>query len=734
MSPFQNAHKGLSNFGFHVLPIKPRDKRILEINWAKYCSQKATPERIDAWALRPEANIGVALGSPVTTDHGVAQLVAVDIDTLDPVLFDQLISVLPPSPMAKKGAKGLTLFYIAPLELQSFSIPKTLDFLASGRQTVMPPSIHPDGMAYEYQGDGLIPANELPYLTQANIDELRAICASPTPAPRPVYAQSTGDLWQDVNQGAMDNLSAWLDAIGLVHLVRTGQRYAAVAHWRSGGTGRSLDKRKRNLSIHRQGIKDFGTGETFSPIDLVMVAMGKSDSEALNWLADRLGLKQEYPMITLANREVETEIVAVQQDEELNQYDFPDNKLMVGGLVQWGADLAMERMPYPNRLWATLATMMALGTILGRKVTETKGRVPTRLYSIIYGDTGIGKQAPQDIIMGFLSAAGCIKSVSTDQTSAVALAGQLMLTPNTIQIVDEVDTILSQFASARTDNAKYTLMTAYNNIWGATEGSFSVTGSSARQGGHIYRPNLSLFWATVTGDFHKNLSEKLFTNGFLNRFGVFPRYSYVKENENKKPIDELPSDFVEALKFCFNARANSRDLIHQQDPNGIPIPFVLGYAREAYDLIDLWRKENSDKVQETGRVDKEFIVRRIRQIQTIALIIACGKHYLDLENGFIDVDDLMHARDLVDWSTEQLKIARDSHMVSSLFQAQCHIVVKTMPKNKWITRRELGINVKTRFKKRELDEIMEVLIESGQVQVKEDVVIKTKQISYKRLK
>jgi hypothetical protein len=42
--------------------------------------------------------------------------------------------------------------------------------------------------------------------------------------------------------------------------------------------------RKRNLSIVRKGIEGFGTGEKFTPIDLVMKARSCDANAALYWL------------------------------------------------------------------------------------------------------------------------------------------------------------------------------------------------------------------------------------------------------------------------------------------------------------------------------------------------------------------------------------------------------------------------------------------------------------------
>jgi len=69
---------------------------------------------------------------------------------------------------------------------------------------------------------------------------------------------------------------------------RAHRSYEAVATWRASSEGRALEQRKLNLKISGLGIKDFGTDEGFSPIDLVMRAKACSRSDAVAWLQERV--------------------------------------------------------------------------------------------------------------------------------------------------------------------------------------------------------------------------------------------------------------------------------------------------------------------------------------------------------------------------------------------------------------------------------------------------------------
>src|SRR5258708_10802966 len=90
----------------------------------------------------PGAGIGVAFG-PASNN-----LVGVDIDRDDQQIIDAIRAVVPPTPLKKRGQKGATFFYRGPsIESRHFNDAKDqrlCDLLGPGRQSLLPPSIHPD--------------------------------------------------------------------------------------------------------------------------------------------------------------------------------------------------------------------------------------------------------------------------------------------------------------------------------------------------------------------------------------------------------------------------------------------------------------------------------------------------------------------------------------------------------------------------------------------------------------
>lgn len=120
-----------------LIPYKQKGPRL--IGWQQYCETRPSQKQIDAWDRLWDTgiNIGVCLGP-------ASNIVALDIDTND----QAVINNLPLSPVIKKGKPPYeTRFFKYNKNIQSQKIVVKgghLDILSTGRQTVLPPSIHPD--------------------------------------------------------------------------------------------------------------------------------------------------------------------------------------------------------------------------------------------------------------------------------------------------------------------------------------------------------------------------------------------------------------------------------------------------------------------------------------------------------------------------------------------------------------------------------------------------------------
>jgi len=248
---------------------------------------------------QPDADIAIRLGGGV---------VAFDIDDDGAVV--PILEILPASSVAKRGQRGETHFYRV-----DFNIPNenfydgdklVLQVLYTGRQTSVPPSTHPSGGTYRYiNGHSLnnTAKADLPLITEADYRSIRERLLGLYSLTRTfetndrnpdIAARKDGfddNPCADLNSAALKNLPAWVPELGLYNCKRRSGRYPAfdaVPSFRPSTTGRPLEERKRNLGIVGSGIKDFGTGKSYSPLDLVIVTRSCSLAEAFCWLEEKL--------------------------------------------------------------------------------------------------------------------------------------------------------------------------------------------------------------------------------------------------------------------------------------------------------------------------------------------------------------------------------------------------------------------------------------------------------------
>lgn len=310
-SLFAQTAPALIARGYSPLPILPGSKgpgtNSLMRGWTRWCSEIPPPNFIAGWSSYLDCGVGVCLGRG---------LICIDIDQEE--IVAPLLAILPTSPVQKKGRKGLSAFYRGntdKIRSRNYRTPEKVglvDLLSEGKQTVLPPSIHPDtGEPYYWWTDdtlqdlSLSDLPELPDDIAEKIGEmLKAFGYDPDVERRfeqhsvPIASaggSGVASLFREVNDAALANLHAWVPELGLKRWYRAGSGFKAVAEWRTSGSGRAFHLRNPNLSFRTNGIRDFGDDRGYSPIDVVMAAHKCTAGEALDWLAPLVGVRLHDP-------------------------------------------------------------------------------------------------------------------------------------------------------------------------------------------------------------------------------------------------------------------------------------------------------------------------------------------------------------------------------------------------------------------------------------------------------
>jgi hypothetical protein len=296
-------------------PVKSAGKRPRLPGWQ---SVEITPPAVRGWArdFAADTNTGIRCG----------RIIGVDVDVLSADLArsieDLALAMLGPTPLRRIGrAPKVLLAYRADgdqpkAETPEFILPDgtkaQVEVLAKGQQFVSH-GTHPDTrQAYVWTGQAPehIAAADLPIAPPARIRAFLAAAESlfrdaggrtakeieaanrPSQEPRPERQAPNGEggFFREVNARAFANCDAWVKAVFPAAYWQPNATTPPGA-WRiaSKDLGRGLEE---DIAIHtREGIQDFGTRESLTPIDLVIRHIGAPDAPAAAmWLCERLAV------------------------------------------------------------------------------------------------------------------------------------------------------------------------------------------------------------------------------------------------------------------------------------------------------------------------------------------------------------------------------------------------------------------------------------------------------------
>ncbi len=766
--------------------------------WQEWAEKDQSEDLIEHWSTWPNANVGVLLDRTIG---------AVDIDVDDPRVQAAVMATfegLGGEIVKKMGGIGFTVFFrqpdSGPVENASYSFTgsqehkdgkRAVDLLSLGRQTVIPPSMHVSGKPYRWLTPETLEntdPSELPQVTDDFPEVLqealrpfrvfrgtgsRAKARKP-PANGSVTTTGAGqvevdldpmtrqaradDGWMSaVNDRAMEpaEMAKWAPALGLPKFHSRGSgSYRAVASWRPSATGRAIPQRSANLGISPHGIEDFGSGDKFTAIDLVMRAMDLPGKDAADWLTEIMDAGFSVPAQALEAlqesgpvRAQETSLQVVPDAEIEDDDDGSDDGegRWWGGvtLADYYAEFPSDPGPFPEeairglmggalreltelveRRSASPSFHCAFGTALSYLSAATGqlygvGNTRTNMYIVLIGESGLGKTAATSVLDFIANKGGRPELANligpTRLTSDAAMVKQVRSKGRVLMFWDEFGHKLKSFNSKHAKGWETRLIMLMTEFYSVAHGVWGGIGYAGEREDEepIESPHLCFFGTSTEDQFWDAISSKNLEDGSLARYQIIDAGS---------ELPELPNDPPEPITTTEASAIADRLADIVRGPYGANAGAMAGLA-PAYQIglpdhirKDQWERRRryrafANVTKARGISGAGPLIQRSLELATkIAMINAVAKNAM---TPAITDEDWSLGLLLAHWSI--------SRMISSVYDKvaeteqegvskEIELYIKKRPKG--VSKRDIS-NAKRKYKKRDRDEVLEDLVDAG---------------------
>ena len=800
-SPYARVAGRLRDMGYHAMPAKPGAKVpghfetglwSYMARWQDWCGRMPPEFLHERWESWPDPGVCIA--------HGA--VVGADVDTERRDVADAVVAALGPSPVRRRGQKGWMGYYRPGSECEGLgarlrwyhpdvhitnddgrrSWPPLVELLLHGTQSVVPPTIHPDtGQPYCWltpdtlEDTLLSDLPELPADPVARLDaELGKLGLTRENPNGRARAAGVGERapagahdlekprFRSMNDRALAVLDRWFPALGLPKTRQRGTgSWEAVAVWRPSSSGRLLEKRGANLHASPSGIRDFGDGEAYTAIDLVMRARGCSLTTAVAWLEPFLPpeVRAEIDLDAIAAAAERRRAVEETADHTQNfrdpvpagpavdlgdwcampaapttkprpatlprrlpsaaQFDalvprtpqpFPLAPDSFGGLLGEVAQFIDEASVVSTEAGPLAVALPLLGAVMGRAY-QSPTRLRTNIYAVALGASGSGKTSLVSPAKELLQLAGFPDLLGQDRiASGSGLLRMLTVEPRRVCFLDEFGHMLQQIGAPGAGTHMQQILTEFTKLYSNANVLYTGTAYAGREPDRIDCPHLCLFGMTTPEQFWRAFGSSSLEDGSIARFLVFP----IGATRIKDPELRLQPQAVAAVKTVVEA---IRSLVRGNlgRPSILTVDFDE-QADRARLALQATMQACAQYAELNGVRGAPAILRRVAEnAQRIALISAVGRNP---NAPVIELHDFDIGHALARWSATTMIHNIASHIADNQTERDVNDVERFIHAagERGRTWREVQRNFR-RVKARDLREIFERLEREGSIRV-----------------
>lgn len=709
--------------GYSTLPIKPKDKCPGQppawgqlwtgLNkWQNLCAELPTDSQLKQWESWPDCGIGLALGQ-------ASGLIAIDFDNDVDGLHAKIMELLPDTPASKKGAKGHTRLYrMRDEKSQQWKADiagkkeTVVELLAQGRQTVLPPSIHPNGMAYEWLGDSLLNINrdDIPYLPSNFVSDVSAImqaycCGTKNFVPVKHYFE--GDCLDDITDEQIAHALDFINSDDYHTWVEVGM--ALKQHMGLNGYHLWNKWSAKSCKYDEKSVRP--KWESFKRVDIKI--------GTLFYHAKMAGWHPSLFKPTTATAHVPLPAMFSVDDDgviedcpiaapavasfPLGQADteFPSHLIYPVGLCGEIAEWITSTATRPQPILSIAGGLSAVATAKGHRV-KSETNLRTNLLMVSLAASGSGKDHPRECVDSLLYAADLANMVGGEPASGPGLIKTMHDQGGIVLFqLDEIGRLLmmltsKQAATYQTETLKI-IMELFSRAKGVFRGKQYATAEKGERL-DIINPHLCINGQTVPKNFFSALRNREMIDGFLARWLVFESKEFAPAVRNGGQVGNTnpPAAIIEKMRAIADMSTNVGDqtaIMSSFNINPKTIPFSPPAAKIRDNLLSFVEAEREREYKLNTGLDCIW-ARTVEHAIKIALTLQQGDH--------INAEDMQWAATYMRYCSSALvQYARENAYQNDMQDDIMQSVLARIPRDGKISRSDitrllLGIPAKIR--------------------------------------
>lgn len=672
--------------GFVVIPL--RGKIPVVQNWSAFAASRPSDILIESWESKYSSfNIGLVTGK-------LSGVIAIDIDK------DEAKSIVPLSPVVKKGKKGETRFFKYNGETNFKRHDVGVELLSDGNQTVLPPSIHPETKeSYKWiSPDTLLNFDiaDLPILPDSFFEKVGGIMV--------VRGDATGR-----------------------HNTLLGIASACL------GRGESIDTTiDEIISYDKENHPTpYFTDKTEPHKGTGRFAALKMVTSIAETITRKGGSIEPVKIeIVIGEDQVQKEIDSMEENTR-KEFSLPAPKAhilrMIGGYT--------VSQSYKHRPKFALASSLGfLGTIMANKYRY--GESTPNLYQLLVAESGEGKDVPLKMPKKILIDSGLLQYLGLESYRGdKSIVKKFESQRERIDVIDEISKLFRAMNS-QGNTFSANIGETLTEIWNSSSSLFTGFSTSNETTGMVFNPCLSILAATTPRSFSETFSDRFLMQGFGARF------LYIFDDKRVNLVRPTLIDLPEDVKTWIHGMGMKKIVTRKKDISKMgsvhidlsgskpssqvlkdleqPVPTNLPLGKgldKRLDELMMYYDELSYHVPETVR---PVCLRAFQQVQKIMIIHAVAGQDFDNPAPLIQSDDIDFAHAYVEGCLKMTKSFFDSHLISSHFHRQSSVVLSVLKrKQKGMTQAELTSALVRNFKASELYDkktgLVTALIDAGKI-------------------